>query len=267
MQDPFDDLAFEAAERGAAEPSFVVDLGAFEGPLDLLLTLARKQQVDLAGLSISALADQYLAFIEAARRERLELAADYLVMAAWLAYLKSRLLLPKPARPDEPSVEEMAEELALRLERLNAIRLAARALADRPLLGRDVFARGREDAPAENAQPASWTATLYDLLSAYSAVRQKRVAETYQPEIRQVLSLSEARDLLERLIKEAADWTVFDRVLDVRRIGAADRRSARASSFAASLELAREGRLDLRQDEPFSPLYLRRRSLLSLVEA
>src|SRR6266850_2016410 len=168
-------LSFETgrpAERLDDEPSLVVDVEGYEGPLDLLLMLARQQKVDLARISILALADQYLAFIEEARKIRLELAADYLVMAAWLAYLKSRLLLPEAAGEPGPSAEEMATALALRLRRLEAIREAADRLAGRPQLGRDVFGRGAPEPIADIKRP-EWTATLYDLLSAYAAQRQK----------------------------------------------------------------------------------------------
>ena len=160
----------ELPERGTDEPALVVDVEGFEGPLDLLLTLARQQKVDLAKISILALADQYLAFIEAARKMRLELAADYLVMAAWLAYLKSRLLLPEQHAPDGVSAEDMANALAQRLRRLEGIRQVADQLLNRPQLGRDVFARGQPEPIAEIAKP-EWTATLYDLLSAYASRR------------------------------------------------------------------------------------------------
>src|SRR6201987_3216070 len=155
------------ADRAADEPALIVDVEGFEGPLDLLLTLARQQKVDLAKISILALADQYLAFIEEARKLRLELAADYLVMAAWLAYLKSRLLLPEPPAPEGPSAEDMANALAQRLRRLEAIRHVAEQLMGRPQLGRDVFGRGQPQPIAEIKRP-EWTATLYDLLSAYA---------------------------------------------------------------------------------------------------
>ena len=160
-------------ERASDEPALVVDVEGFEGPLDLLLTLARQQKVDLAKISILALADQYLAFIEAAREMRLELAADYLVMAAWLAYLKSRLLLPEQHAPDGVSAEDMANALAQRLRRLEAIRQVAEQLLNRPQLGRDVFARGQPEPIAEIKQP-EWSATLYDLLSAYAGRRQTK---------------------------------------------------------------------------------------------
>src|SRR5438874_259358 len=152
-----------AADRATSEPALVVDVEGFEGPLDLLLALARQQKVDLAKISILALADQYLAFIEEARRLRLELAADYLVMAAWLAYLKSRLLLPDVNAPEGQSAEDMANALALRLKRLEAIRTVAEQMFARQQLGRDIFARGQPEPIAHIKRP-EWTATLYDLL-------------------------------------------------------------------------------------------------------
>ena len=170
-------LSFETgrpAELADGEPSLVVDVEGYEGPLDLLLALARQQKVDLAKISILALADQYLQFIEAARKIRLELAADYLVMAAWLAYLKSRLLLPEPATAEGPSAEEMATALANRLRHLEGIREASNRLMNRPQLRRDIFPRGFPEAIAEIRHP-KYTATLFDLLTAYSAQRQQRV--------------------------------------------------------------------------------------------
>src|SRR6188508_3627668 len=162
------------ADRGTTEPAMIVDVEGFEGPLDLLLMLARQQKVDLAKISILALADQYLTFIEAARKLRLELAADYLVMAAWLAYLKSRLLLPDANAPAGQSAEDMAVALAMRLKRLEAIRAAAERLFGRAQLDRDVFQRGQPEPIAHIKRP-EWTATLYDLLSAYAQQRQKTV--------------------------------------------------------------------------------------------
>src|SRR5206468_10864919 len=179
------------AERATGEPALVVDVEGFEGSLDLLLTLARQQKVDLAKISILALADQYLAFIEEARRLRLELAADYLVMAAWLAYLKSRLLLPDVNAPEGQSAEDMANALALRLKRLEAIRTAAEQMFARAQLGRDVFARGQPEPIAHIKRP-EWTATLYDLLSAYAHQRQKNALSRVKLAKRAVWSLAEA---------------------------------------------------------------------------
>src|SRR5579863_6345153 len=202
----------EFPERGADEPALVIDVEGFEGPLDLLLTLARQQKVDLAKISILALADQYLAFIEAARKLRLELAADYLVMAAWLAYLKSRLLLPEQHAPDGLSAEDMANALAQRLRRLEAIRNVAEQLLNRPQLGREVFQRGAPEPIAEIKHP-EWSATLYDLLSAYAGRRQTRARAVVRMPKRTVWSLAEAREALERLIGHAMDWCVLDEYL------------------------------------------------------
>ena len=261
MLDQFEETG---SERRDGDPSFHVDIDGFEGPLDLLLSLARKQQVDLAQISILALAEQYLAFVEAARALRLELAADYLVMAAWLAYLKSRLLLPKEAKSDEPTGEVLAGDLARRLQRLQAIRLAGQALMERNWLARDVFARGDTGSTAEPDEPR-WQASLYDLLSAYAQMRRKTSTASYVPERRTVWSLAEARDALERLIGRAVDWAPMDDYLISFLARPEDRRTARASAFAASLELVREGRLELRQDQAFSPLFMKRRSLLTVV--
>ena len=241
-----------------SEPSLVVDVEGYEGPLDLLLTLARQQKVDLSRISILALADQYLVFIEAARKIRLELAADYLVMAAWLAFLKSRLLLPEPATPDGPSAEEMATALANRLRRLEAIREAANRLMNRPQFQRDIFPRGNPESIAEIRHP-KFTATLFDLLTAYSAQRQQRVLATVHLTKRTVWSLSEARASLERLIGIADDWSCLDEYLLNYVVDPSQKATVFASSFAAALELVREGAMELNQKEAFAPLYFRKR--------
>jgi len=246
------------ADRASDEPALIVDVEGFEGPLDLLLTLARHQKVDLAKISILALADQYLAFIEQARRLRLELAADYLVMAAWLAYLKSRLLLPESEDESQPSAEDMAASLAYRLRRLEIFRAIAQELMARPQLDRDVFARGAPEPIVDIKQP-QWNATLYDLLSAYAAQRQKHALARVQLPHRTVWSLAEARGALERLIGEATDWTRLDQYLVAYVVEPAQRTTAIASSFAATLELVREGQVELHQQAAFAPLYLRRR--------
>lgn len=257
-----DVLAFETGMpsevAGDDEPSLVVDVEGYEGPLDLLLALARQQKVDLHKISILALANQYLVFIEQARRIRLELAGDYLVMAAWLAFLKSRLLLPEPATPDGPSAEEMATALARRLRRLEAIREAANRLMTRPQLQRDVFPRGLGERIAEIRHPR-YTATLYDLLSAYAAQRQSRVLASVHLARRTVWSLTEARASLERLIGSAdfADWGNLDDYLMAYVIDPSQRATVMASSFAAALELVREGTMDLSQQGAFAPLYFR----------
>ena len=240
------------------EPALVVDVEGFEGPLDLLLVLARQQKVDLAKISILALADQFLTFIEEARRLRLELAADYLVMAAWLAYLKSRLLLPELEKGDGPSAEDMATALAERLRRLEAFRAVADKLMNRPQLGRDLFARGDPEPIAEIKKPL-WSATLYDLLSSYASQRQRQVLGRVQFAKRDVWSLSEAREALERMIGQSADWSRLDEFLLAYMVEPSMVPTVLASSFAASLEMAREGEIEMHQQSAFAPIYLRQR--------
>jgi segregation and condensation protein A len=254
------DVPFEAdlAERGTDEPALVVDVEGFEGPLDLLLMLARQQKVDLAKISILALADQYLAFVEEARKLRLELAADYLVMAAWLAYLKSRLLLPDAGGIEGPSAEDMATALAYRLRRLEAFRHVAEKLLERPQLGRDFHERGDPEPIAEIRRP-QWTATLYDLLTAYAQQRQNKALAHVRFAKRTVWSLAEARAALERLLGQAQDWRQLDEHLIKYLVEPAMRPTVFASSFASVLELVREGVAEIHQHEPFAPIYLRKR--------
>ncbi len=254
---PMDSLWQQAdTERLTGEAALVIDVAGFEGPLDLLLFLARNQKVDLHRISILALVEQYLEFIDSARRIRLELAADYLVMAAWLAYLKSRLLIPQQAKDEGPSGEEMAATLAFRLKRLEAMREAATRLINRNRLGRDVHARGApEHVPTriENEYEAS----LYDLLTAYAALRQRQATTQVTIARRRVWSLADARAILTRMIGEIGDWTALDQFLIRYLTTPAERVSAIASAFAASLELVREGRLEIRQEGAFQPIYLR----------
>jgi segregation and condensation protein A len=246
------------ADRGTTEPAMIVDVEGFEGPLDLLLALARQQKVDLAKISILALADQYLSFVEAARQLRLELAADYLVMAAWLAYLKSRLLLPEAATGEGPSAEDMALALAYRLRRLEAFREVATRLMGRPQLNRDIFARGLPEPIAEIKRP-EWSATLYDLLTAYSTQRARSVLSRVRFKQRTVWSLAEARAALERLIGMSSDWARIDEFLISYVVEPAMRSTVMASSFASALELVREGLAEIHQKESFAPLYMRKR--------
>jgi segregation and condensation protein A len=254
-----DELPFEMDVAGTGdEPALVVDVEGFEGPLDVLLMLARTQKVDLAKISILALADQYLAFIEAARRLRLELAADYLVMAAWLAYLKSRLLLPESHEPEGQTAEDMANALALRLKRLEAIRDVAERLFGRPQLDRDVFGRGAPEPIAHIKRP-EWTATLYDLLSAYAAQRQRHALSHLHFAKRAVWSLAEAREVLERLIGQSSDWSRLDQYLVSYVVGPELAATVFASSFASALELVREGHAEIHQHEAFAPIYMRKR--------
>ncbi len=246
------------ADRGTTEPAMIVDVEGFEGPLDLLLALARTQKVDLAKISILALADQYLRFIEAARQLRLELAADYLVMAAWLAYLKSRLLLPESAPGEGPSAEEMALALAHRLRRLEAFRGVATQLMERPQLNRDVFPRGAPE-PIEEVKQSEWTATLYDVLSAYATQRQRTALSRVRFKKRTVWSLAEARAALERLIGTSDDWSRIDAYLISYVVEPSLAATVMASSFASALELVREGLAEIHQKESFAPIYMRKR--------
>src|SRR5216684_7342249 len=235
-------LSFETgrpAELAENEPALVVDVEGYEGPLDLLLALARQQKVDLAKISILALADQYLTFIDEARKLRLELAADYLVMAAWLAYLKSRLLLPDVASHEGQSAADMATALALRLKRLEAIRDVAERLFGRPQLDRDVFRRGQPE-PIAHIKHAQWSATLYDLLSAYAQQRQRTALSHVTLAQRTVWSLAQAREALERLIGQSADWARLDEYLIAFVVEPSLAPTVFASSFASTLELVRE---------------------------
>ena len=247
---------WEAPARPAQDSAtFIIELAGFEGPLDLLLSLARTQKVDLAKISISALAEQYLTFIGELHKMRLEIAADYLVMAAWLTYLKSRLLLPEPAS-DEPSGEELAAALAFRLRRLETIRDLASRLAGRPRLDRDIFSRGAPE-PIVIERQSTYTATLYDLLSAYANQRRRNTVTVHRVARREVFSLADARQMLATLIGRLADWMPMEAFLTPFFATTERRRTVMASTFAAGLELVREGRLAMRQTEPFAPLHLR----------
>ena len=243
-------------DKGETEAAFVVDVDGFEGPLDLLLELARRQKVDLAKISVLALVDQYLEFIDAARKVRLELAADYLVMAAWLAYLKSRLLLPDAPKGEEPLAADLATALANRLRHLEAIRAASQILMDRPRLNRDIFGRGLPQ-PVDVVKISEFQASLYDLLSAYASLRQKQANTRVTFKKRAVWSIAEAREALERLTGVARDWTVLDHYLISYCVTPELARTVRASCFSASLEMAREGKVELRQDRAFAPIWLR----------
>jgi segregation and condensation protein A len=257
---PMDRLWAENDEtRLTGDPELVVDVNGFEGPLDLLLHLARNQKVDLARISILALVEQYLAFIDKARAVRLELAADYLVMAAWLAFLKSKLLIPKQPGDEGESGEELAAVLQFRLRRLEAMRDAAARLVNRNRLGRDVLARGLPELVIVEKRN-QYSATLYDLLTAYASQRQRQAITNVQIAKRGVWSLKQARDILTRLVGSLQDWTVLDSFLVEYLASPGEKRTAVASSFAASLELVREGKLEVRQQEAFAPIYLRGRS-------
>lgn len=240
-----------------AGDEFHVDVGFFEGPLDLLLDLARREKIDLAQISITDLASQYLDYIETVRSQKLELAAEYLVMAAWLAYLKSRLLLPsEPDDQDEPSALELAENLARRLRHLQGIRDVAERLMARPRLGIDVFARGGGQSIALDVK-ACYEVTLFELLTGYARQREKDALSRVTIRRRPVLALSDAREGLMRLVGPLSDWTRLDTLLKQFLVTEEDRRSVRASSFGALLEMVKEGRAEIRQHAPFAPLYLR----------
>lgn len=262
-EDPQDHDATLEWESGAAEieagDRLVVDVEGFEGPLDLLLALARTQKVDLAKISVLALAQQYLDFIAEARRLRLEIAADYLVMAAWLAFLKSKLLLPaEPSEEGEPTGAELAALLAFRLKRLDAMREVSAQLMTRKRLGRDVFARGLPE-PIRVTRQSVYDANVYDLLKAYSQQRQRMAVRSYRMPPRSVWSLTEARVELERLLGMTLDWAPLDQLLAEFLVEPELRRTALASSFTASLEMTREGALEIRQAKSFAPLLVRRR--------
>jgi segregation and condensation protein A len=235
------------------DDTLTLDLDGWEGPLDLLLALARAQKVDLREISILALVEQYLGYVDQARALRLELAADYLVMAAWLAYLKSALLLPRDPEV-EPSPEELALRLQLRLERLNAMREAGARLMARDRVGRDVFKREAAEG-LRTVRKARWQAEIYDLIAAYGRISARTRPVMHVVADRQVMTLEAAIARVSALIGEAIEWRTIEAFLP-----AGDgplRKSALASSFVASLELARQGRVELRQHEPFAPLYLR----------
>ncbi|MCZ4351425.1 ScpA family protein [Roseovarius aestuarii] len=255
-EDLFDRGQADVAARQAAE-ALIVDVDGFEGPLDLLLTLSRTQKVDLRKISILHLAQQYLAFVEKARALRLELAADYLVMAAWLAFLKSRLLLPPDPAEEGPSGEDLAAHLAFQLERLQAMRDAAARLMARAQLGRDFFARGIPEGLTRTRR-VTYTATLLDLMQGYARIRTKDEFRPYAMDRDSIFTLEQALDRIRNLIGFSGEWTDISSFLpDGFGTDPARRRSAMASTFAASLELAKEGRVELRQADVFAPIHLR----------
>lgn len=251
--------AVDLAER-RAEEVLVVDVSGFEGPLDLLLTLSRSQKVDLLQISVLQLANQYLDFVERARALRIELAADYLVMAAWLAFLKSRLLLPPDPEEEGPSAEDMAAHLAFQLERLAAMREAAARLMARDRLGSQRFARGAPETVVR-ARRVAWQAGLIDLMRAYARLRTRDEFRPYAFDRKDVFTMEQALERVRGLIGYVGDWTALAEFLpegwsdDPQR-----RRSATAATFAATLELARQGRLELSQAGTFAPISIRRRS-------
>jgi len=258
------DIGNEVWEAGDEAPrleeALVISLDGFAGPLDVLLALARTQKVDLTKISVLALAEQYLVFIAHARKLRLELAADYLVMAAWLAYLKSKLLLPRePSTANQPSGEELAARLAFRLKRLEAMRNAAATLMTRRRLGRDVFPRGMPEG-VRTIRVRQYTAVVYDLLKAYAEQRSRTAKRVHVVPRRTVWSIKDARERLQTLIgRGVAQWVQLDMYLEQYLPGPELARTALASSFGATLEMARDGLVELSQAEPFAPIYMRRR--------
>jgi len=248
------DPVFEEDTPVRDSDTLTLNLDGWEGPLDLLLMLARTQKVDLREISILALVEQYLVFIEDAKALRLEIAADYLVMAAWLAYLKSCLLLPKEVEAD-PSPEELALRLQLRLQRLDAMREAGARLMARDRIGREVFLRGAPEG-LRLLRKADWQDDLYDLIAAYGVVQARTRPVMHMVQRRPVLTLDQALERLQKMLGVQMDWARLEDFLPATP-DPVYRRSALASSFVASLELARLGKVELAQDEVFGPLMLR----------
>ncbi len=248
----------DVGERLAAE-SLIVDVDGFEGPLDLLLSLSRTQKVDLLKISVLDLARQYLAFIDRAKELRIELAADYLVMAAWLAFLKSRLLLPPDPTEEGPSGEELAARLAFQLERLQAMRNVAAQLMARDQKGRDFFIRGIPE-KLEMVRSVTYTASLLDLMQGYSRIRTKDEFRPFAMDRNNVFTMEEALTKMRGLIGSACDWTDLASYLpEDWRTDPVRRRAATSANFAASLELAKVGQIELRQSGTFKPIELKRR--------
>ena len=255
---PFEEDTTTVADRLAAE-ALIVDVDGFEGPLDVLLTLSRTQKVDLRKISVLALAQQYLAFVERAKALRIELAADYLVMAAWLAFLKSRLLLPPDPEDEGPSGEELAAHLAFQLERLQAMRDAAARLMARDRLGRDFFARGQTH-EVTRTKTVKYTATLLDLMQGYARIRTRDDFRPYVMDREAVFTMEQALERMRGLIGYAGEWTDISSYLpEGWELDPVRRRSATAATFAASLELVKEGQLEIRQSDTFAPIQLRKK--------
>ena len=256
----WDDTQTGSVEARLAAEALIVDVEGYEGPLDLLLTLSRTQKVDLRRISVLQLAEQYLTFVNTAKALRIELAADYLVMAAWLAYLKSRLLLPPEPGEEGPSAEDLAAHLAYQLERLQAMREAAARLMARDQRGRDFFARGLPE-ELMLKRKVVWTANLLDLMQAYARIRTKDEFRPFVMDRHHVFTMEQALERMRGMIGYAGDWTELVSYLpegwetDPRR-----RRSATAAHFAASLELAKRGQIEIRQADTFAPIQIRRRS-------
>ncbi len=246
------------AARLAAE-ALIVDVDGFEGPLDLLLTLSRTQKVDLRKISVLQLAEQYLVFVNKAKVLRIELAADYLVMAAWLAYLKSRLLLPPDPQDDGPSAEDLAAHLAFQLERLQAMREAAAQLMARDQKGRDFFARGLTE-DVQRIRVVRYTATLLDLMQGYARIRTRDDFRPFVMDRDHVFTMEQALDRMRGLIGYAGDWTdLISYLPEGWEVDPTRRRSATAAHFAAILELAKQGRIEVRQGDTFAPIQIRKK--------
>ena len=260
FEQPVPDYARAEAAPGNAEigAELIVRLDGFEGPIDLLLTLARDQKVDLTKISILGLAEQYLTFIEEAQQLRLEIAADYLVMAAWLAYLKSRLLLPSSEDDEEPTGAELAAALSYQLQRLESMRTAAGALVARPLLGRDVFARGAPEGIRVSTR-SIYDATLFELLQAYGSTQRRQRPAPLRIEQMELFSMDDALGRLSSVLGKVPDWSALSNFLPEGIEDELVRRSAVAATFAASLELVRKGQAELRQDQLFGPIFFRSR--------
>jgi segregation and condensation protein A len=253
-----DDAILAPGPERADDQRLHVDLDGYEGPIDVLLTLARDQKVDLTNISIAALADQYLAFIAQARGIRLEVAAEYLVMAAWLAFLKSRLLLPVPPEAgDEPNPAEMAAALAFQLQRLQAMQEAGIRLMARPQLGRDVFGRGTPEGLQIVNRPV-YQLALYDLLRAYGEQKARSQPATLRIEAAELYSMDAALERLEAMLGRMPDWTVLSSFLPPGIAGGLLARSAMAAMLTAGLEMVRSGKLQLRQEQTFGPIYVRK---------
>ncbi|WP_347313341.1 segregation and condensation protein A [Defluviimonas sp. SAOS-178_SWC] len=256
--DGFQEDTVTVSDRLAAE-ALIVDVDGFEGPLDILLTLSRTQKVDLRKISVLQLAEQYLNFVNQAKALRIELAADYLVMAAWLAFLKSRLLLPPDPTDEGPSGEELAAHLAFQLERLQAMREAAARLMGRDQKGRDFFERGIPE-DVTRLRKVTYSATLLDLMQAYARIRTHDEFRPYAMDRHHVFTMEQALERMRGLIGFAGDWTDLSSYLpDGWTADPARRRSATAATFAASLELAKQGRIELRQADTFAPIAIRRK--------
>ncbi|MGH1369205.1 MAG: segregation and condensation protein A [Maritimibacter sp.] len=257
-QQEFEADAMSVSERLAAE-ALIVDVDGYEGPLDLLLTMSRTQKVDLRKISVRQLAEQYLLFIERAHDLRIELAADYLVMAAWLAFLKSRLLLPPDPSEDGPSGEELAAHLAFQLERLQAMRDAAAKLMARDQMGRDFFARGEVEG-VERRRKVIYSASLLDLMQGYARIRTRDEFRPFVLDRDAIMSMEQALDRMREMIGFAGDWTDLSSYLPAGwTADPAKRRSALAASFAASLELVKTGMIEIKQGETFAPIQIRKR--------